>query len=45
MTRSSFIFQENHGFIEEGNSQTKLIQLRKGKMELILDARKLNGFA
>ena len=35
MRRSSFIFEENHVFIEEGNPQTKLMQLRKNKMELI----------
>ena len=34
MRRSSFNFEENHVFIEEGNPQTKLIQLRKNKMEL-----------
>ena len=28
-------FEENHVFIEEGNPQTKLIQLRKSKIELI----------
>ena len=35
MRRPSFIFEENQGFIEEENPQTKLIQLRKDKMELI----------
>ena len=35
MRRSSFSFEESHVFIEEGNPQTKLIQLRKNKMELI----------
>ena len=35
MRRSSFNFEENHLFVEEGNPQTKLIQLRKNKMELI----------
>ena len=34
MRRSSFIFEKNHVFIEEGNPQTKLIQMRKNKMEL-----------
>ena len=32
--RSIIIFEENYVFIEEGNPQTKLIQLRKNKMEL-----------
>ena len=31
----SFIFEENHVFIEEGNPQAKLMQLRKNKMKLI----------
>ena len=35
MGRSSFIFEENHVFNEEGNPQTKLIQFRKNKKELI----------
>ena len=35
MRRSSFIFEENHVFIEEENPQTKLIQLRKNRMELM----------
>ena len=35
MRRSSFNFEENHVFTEEGDRQTKLIQLRKNKMELI----------
>ena len=35
MRRSSFAFEENHVFTEEGKRQTKLIQLRKNKMELI----------
>ena len=33
MRRSSFIFEENHLFIQEGNSrQTKLMQSRKNKI-------------
>ena len=32
--RSIIIFEENYVFIEEGNPQTKLIQMRKNKMEL-----------
>ena len=35
MGHSSFIFEENPVFTEEENPQTKLIQLRKNKMELI----------
>ena len=35
MRRSSFAFEENNVFTEEGKRQTKLIQLRKNKMELI----------
>ena len=35
MRGSSFVFEENHVFTEEEKSQTKLIQLRKNKMELI----------
>ena len=35
MRRSRFVFEENHVFTEEGKPQTKLIQLRKNKMELI----------
>ena len=34
MRHSRFIFEENHVFTEEGNPQTKLIHLRKNKMEL-----------
>ena len=36
MRRSSFIFEKNHVFIEEGNPQTKLMQFMKNKIELIL---------
>ena len=42
MRHPSFIFEEDHAFIEEENPQKKLIQLRKNKMELFL--WKLNGF-
>ena len=35
MRRSSFNFEEDHVYIEVGNPQTKLMQLRKNKMELI----------
>ena len=35
MRHSSFIFEEDHVFVEEENPQTKLIQLKKKKMELI----------
>ena len=35
MRLSSFIFEENHVFLEEGNTKTKLIELRKNKMDLI----------
>ena len=35
MSGSSFIFEENHVFIEEENPQTELIQLRKNKMGLV----------
>ena len=37
MRHSSFIFEENHVFIEEGNPQTILMQLRKNKMEFDID--------
>ena len=37
MKSSSFIFEENHVFSEEGNPQTILMQLRKNKMEFDID--------
>ena len=33
--KNLFTVEENHVFIEEANPQTKLIQLRKDKIELI----------
>ena len=35
MGQSSLNFEENHFFVEKGNPQIKLIQLRKKEMELI----------
>ena len=32
---SSFIFEENHVFVEEETPQTKMQQLRKNEMKLI----------